>query len=135
MYPHFNNASITRRRFRIGLLPALLVFAGVAIAAPPIPATNLQAAKQAIANAERVDAATHAGVELGEARGKLAAAQSAVQEKKMVVAQQYADEARAEAELAAAKTSAVKAVAANEDIKRGTATLIEEMQRKSGDTR
>jgi hypothetical protein len=134
MTPHFKNARITRRRFRIGL-PALLVFAGVAIAAPPIPATNLQAAQQAIANAERVDAATHAGVELGEARGKLAAAQSAVQEKKMVVAQQYADEARAEAELASAKAGAVKALAANEDIKRGTATFIEEMQRKSGDTR
>jgi len=53
----------------------------------------------------------------------------------MVVAQQYADEARAEAELAAAKAGAVKALAANEDIKRGTATLIDEMQRKSGDTR
>lgn len=134
MNPHFKKASITRRRFRIAF-PAFLLFAGAAIAAPPIPATNLQAAQLAIANAERVDAATHAGVELGEARGKLAAAQTAVQQKKMVVAQQYADEARAEAELAAAKAGAVKALAANEDIKRGTATLIEEMQRKSGDTR
>jgi hypothetical protein len=134
MNPHFKKASTMRRRFRIGL-PALLLFAGAAIAAPPIPTTNLQAAQQAIANAERVDAATHAGVELGEARGKLAAAQTAVQQKKMVVAQQYADEARAGAELAAAKAGAVKALAANEDIKRGTATLIEEMQRKSGDTR
>jgi len=134
MYSPIKKASITRRRFRIAL-PALLLFAGAAIAAPPIPTTNLQAAQLAIANAERVDAATHAGVELGEARGKLAAAQSAVQEKKMVVAQQYADEARAEAELAAAKAGAVKALAANEDIKRGTATLIEEMQRKSGDAR
>jgi hypothetical protein len=134
MNPHFKKASTMRRRFRIGL-PALLLFAGAAIAAPPIPTTNLQAAQQAIANAERVDAATHAGVELGEARGKLAAAQTAVQQKKMVVAQQYADEARAGAELAAAKSGAVKALAANEDIKRGTATLIDEMQRKSGDTR
>jgi hypothetical protein len=134
MNSHSMKASISRRRFRI-ILPALLLFAGAAIAAPPIPATNLQAAQLAIANAERVDAATHAGVELGEARGKLAAAQTAVQQKKMVVAQQYADEARAEAELAAAKAGAVKALAANEDIKRGTATLIEEMQRKSGDTR
>jgi hypothetical protein len=134
MNSHLKKASINRRRFRIAF-PALLLFAGAAIAAPPIPATNLQAAQLAIANAERVDAATHAGVELGEARGKLAAAQTAVQQKKMVVAQQYADEARAEAELAAAKAGAVKALAANEDIKRGTATLIEEMQRKSGDTR
>ncbi|HEY6124105.1 MAG TPA: DUF4398 domain-containing protein [Steroidobacteraceae bacterium] len=130
----FKRASITRRRFRIAL-PALLMFAGAAMAAPPIPVTNIQAAELAIANAERVDAATHAGVELGEARGKLAAAQNAVQDKKMVVAQQFADEARAGAELAAAKAGAVKALAVNEDIKRSTATLVEEMQRKSGDTR
>jgi hypothetical protein len=134
MNPNFKKASIARRRFRIAL-PALLMFAGAAIAAPPVPVTNIQAAEQAIANAERVDAAAHAGVELGEARGKLAAAQRAAQEKKMVAAQQFADEARAEAELAAAKAGAVKALAANEDIKRGTATLIEEMQRKSGDAR
>jgi hypothetical protein len=133
MNPHSRKATNTRRRFRIAL-SVLLMFAGAAVAAPP-PTTNLQAAELAIANAERVDAATHAGVELGEARGKLAAAKSAVQEKKMVVAQQYADEARAEAELAAAKAGAVKALAANEDIKHATATLLDEMQRKSGDAR
>ena len=49
--------------------------------------------------------------------------------------QQFADEARVEAELAAAKAGAVKAIAVNEDIKRSTATLIEEMQRKTGDSR
>ena len=53
----------------------------------------------------------------------LAAAQHAVDEKKMIVAQQFADEARAEAELAAAKAGAVKAKAVNDDIKRSTATL------------
>jgi len=134
MNPHSKIASITRRRLRLAL-PALLLFAGAAFAAPPIPTTNLEAAQHAIANAERVDASTHAGVELGEARGKLSAAQRAVEEKKMVVAQQFADEARAEAELAAAKSGAVKAMAVNEDIKRSTATLVEEMQRKSGDAR
>ncbi|HEU5135701.1 MAG TPA: DUF4398 domain-containing protein [Steroidobacteraceae bacterium] len=134
MNPHSKKASITRRRFRIAL-PALLLLAGAAIAAPPVPVTNLQAAQQAIANAERVDAATHAGVELGEARGKLSAAQLAVEDKKMVVAQRFADEARAGAELAAAKSGAVKALAINEDIKRSTATLVDEMQRKSGDSR
>jgi hypothetical protein len=117
------------------VLPALLLASSVAFAGNPPPITNLQAAEQAIANAERVDAATNAGVELGEARGKLAAAQRAVEEKEMVVAQQFADEARAEAELAAAKSGAVKALAVNEDIKRSTATLVEEMQRKSGDSR
>jgi hypothetical protein len=134
MNPHSKRTSNTRRRLRI-VLPALLLFSSAAFAGKPAPTTNLQAAQQAIANAERVDAATHAGVELGEARGKLSAAQRAVEQKEMIVAQQFADEARAEAELAAAKSGAVKALAVNEDIKRSTATLVDEMQRKSGDTR
>jgi hypothetical protein len=93
----------------------------------------------AIANAERARAASHAGVELGEARGKLAAAQRAANEKhdeeQQIAAQQFADEARAEAELAAARADAFKANAVNQDIKRSTATLVEEMQRKTGDSK
>jgi len=127
------SARISRRWLRIAL-PALLT-ASAAFAGQPVPATNLQAAELAIANAERVDAASFAGVELGEARGKLAAAQRAVEQKEMIVAQQFADQARAEAELAAAKSGAAKALAVNEDIKRSTATLVEEMQRQSGATR
>jgi len=123
----------SRRRLRLAL-PALLL-AAAAFASDPPPTASLQAAEQAIANAERVDAATLAGVELGEARGKLAAARTAVEDKKMILAAQFADEARAEAELAAAKTGAAKAQAVNKDIERSTATLIDEMQRKSGDSR
>ncbi|HEV7607336.1 MAG TPA: DUF4398 domain-containing protein [Steroidobacteraceae bacterium] len=134
MNSSFKKARASRRRLRIAV-PALLVFAAACASTPPIPATNLQAAQQAIANAERVDAGTHAAVELGEARSKLSAAQQAVSEKKMVVAEQFADESRADAELAAAKTGAIKATAVNDEIKRGTATLVEEMQRKTGGTR
>jgi hypothetical protein len=126
--------NLPRRGLRT-VLPILLLVASTAFARPPVPATNLQAAQLAIANAERVDAATHAGVELGEARGKLAAAQRAVEEKEMVDAQRFADEARVVAELAAAKAGAAKAIAVNKDIERSTATLIEEMQRKTGESR
>ena len=127
---------ISRRRLRFALPGVLLLAAAAAFAdSPPDPASNLQAAQQAIANAERVDAASHAGVELGEARGKLAAAQRAVEEKQLIVAQQFADEARAEAELASARADAFKANAVNQDIKRSTATLVEEMQRKTGDSK
>jgi hypothetical protein len=122
-----------RRRLRM-TLPVLLL-CGVAYAKDPIPTTNLQAAQQAIANAERVDAATFAGVDLGEARAKMSAAQQAVSEKEMEVAARLADESRAAAELAAARTSAAKANAVNADIKRSTATLVEEMQRKTGDNK
>jgi len=124
-------ASIARRRLRIAL-PVLLI-ACAAFGKPPIPTTNIEAAKQAIANAERVDGATLAGVDLGEARAKLASAQQAIAEKEMVAGAQYADEARASAELSAAKAGAVKAQAVNADIKRATNTLVEEMQRKTGD--
>jgi len=134
MYSPFKSTSASRRRLRIAL-PILLLVASTAFARPPVPTSNLQAAQLAIANAERVDAATHAGVELGEARGKLAAAQRAVEEKEMVVAQRFADEARVEAELAAAKAGAAKAIAVNKDIERTTATLIDEMQRKTGESR
>jgi hypothetical protein len=123
--------SITRRRLRVAL-PGLFVFAAACAGMPP-PTSNLQAAQQAIANAERVDAASLAAVELGEARSKLNAANQAVADEKMIAAAQFADEARAEAELAAAKTTAAKAVAVNQDIKKSTATLVEEMQRKTGD--
>ena len=134
MNPFSKLTSISRRRLRI-VLPALLLVSSAAFAAKPPPTTNLQAAQQAIANAERVDAATLAGVELGEARGKLAAAQKAVEDKEMIVAAQFADEARVGAELAAAKAGAAKAKTVNADIERSTATLIEEMQRKTGDAR
>jgi hypothetical protein len=129
----FKPARDSRRRLRLAL-PAIIVFAVACASTPPIPTSSMQAAQQSIANAERVDAASLAGVELGEARGKLSAAQRAVEQKDMIVAGQFADEARAEAELAAAKAGAAKANAANADIKRSNATLIEEMQRKTGGT-
>jgi hypothetical protein len=123
-----------RRRLRIAA-PALLLFAGACASAPPIPSSNLQAAQQSIANAERVEAGTHAAAELSEARAKLSAAQIAVERKEMLAATRLADEARAEADLAVARTGVAKANAVNADMERSTETLIEEMQRKTGDSR
>ena len=129
----FSNTITRSARRRLRMTLPVLLLCGVAYAKAPIPTNNLQAAQQAIANAERVDAAKFAGVDLGEARAKLSAAQQAVSEKEMEVAARLADESRAAAELAAARTSAAKAEAVNADIKRSTATLVEEMQRKTGD--
>lgn len=133
MNSSFKRPTTPSRRLRIAL-PALFVLAVAACASAPPPATNLQAAEHAIANAERVDAASLAAVELGEARAKLSAAEKAVAAKQMVAALQFADEARADAELAAARTGAAKAKVVNAGITRSTATLEEEMQRKTGDT-
>src|SRR5690349_8717276 len=119
-----------RRRMR-SVLPALALLALVGCAStPPAPDTNLQAAQQAIGNAERVEAAKFAAAELDEARGKMSAAQRAVGEKQMVLAARLADESRADAELASARAGAAKANAVNQEMKRSNQTLIEEMQRK-----
>jgi hypothetical protein len=100
---------------------------------PPPPTASLQAAQQAISSAERAEAGRYAPGELGEARTKLASANTAVSAQKMVTADQFAQESRADADLATAKTADVKANAVNEEMKHSTGTLIEEMQRNSGD--
>jgi len=122
------------RRLRFAV-PTILLFTAACASTPPVPSASLQAAQQSIANAERVEAGTHAAAELGEAREKLSAAQGAVAQKKMLAAGRLADEARAEAELAVAKAGVAKANAVNADMEHSNATLVEEMQRKSGESR
>ena len=51
----------------------------------------------------------------------------------MILAERFAEESRAEAELDSAKTAATKANAVNTEMKHSTGTLIEEMKRSSGD--
>jgi hypothetical protein len=130
--------NVASHAYRGSCLPMVLGFTGVLLLAgcastPPVPTANLQAAQQAIAAAERSEAIRYAPGELSEAHTKLAAADTAVTEKKMVVAEHFADQSRAEAELASAKTSAAKANAVNDDMKRSNGTLIDEMKRGSGD--
>jgi hypothetical protein len=134
MNPLPNLAPVSRHGLRFAV-PAILLFTGACASTPPVPAASLQAAQQSIANAERVEAGTHAAAELSEAREKLSAAQRAVEQKQMLTAGRLADEARAEAELAVAKAGVAKANAVNADMERSNATLVEEMQRKTGDSR
>jgi Domain of unknown function (DUF4398) len=121
----------SRSRMALGFTGVLLLAA--CASTPPAPTANLQAAQQAIAAAERSEAARYAPAELSEAHTKLALADTAVTERKMVVAEHFADQSRAEAELASAKTSAAKAIAVNDEMKRSNGTLIDEMKRSSGD--
>ena len=134
MYPLPVSARVSRRRLRIAV-PAILILTAACASTPPIPTASLQAAQQSIANAERVDAGTHAAAELSEARTKLSAAQMALGQKEMLSAGRLADEARAEAVLAVARTSLAKASAVNSDMEHSNVTLTEEMQRKTGDSR
>jgi len=127
----------TSKTYRHSQLRAALGVTGVLIlgacASAPPPTASLQAAHQAISDADRAEAGRYASAELGEARSKLASANDAVAEKKMVMAERLADESRAEAEFASAKTAHVKANAVNDEMKSSTSTLIEEMQRHSGE--
>jgi hypothetical protein len=109
------------------------LFALGACASTPAPTASLQAARVAISTAEQADAGHYAAGELGEARAKLESAESAVQEKQMIAAERYAKESSAEASLAAARTAEAKARAVNDEMRHSTATLIQEMQRGSGE--
>ena len=120
------------RRLRIAGLMATMTGAAllmVGCASAPAPTAQIESAKQAIDDAERAQAAEHAAPELSQARSKLAAASAAVQDKEMEQAARLAEEARADAELASARTAAVKAQAANDEIRRANQVLIEEMGR------
>lgn len=113
-------------------IAALTLISGCA-STPQPPTAELQAAEQAISNAERASVADYASIELSGARDKLSAARSAVQQEKMVQAQRLAQQAKADAELASAKAEVAKSRVVNEQMQKGTDTLKMEMQRKTGD--
>jgi hypothetical protein len=106
----------------------------VACASMPQPPTaELQAAELAIADAERARVADYASAELSEARDKLRAAHSAVQQENMVLAQRLAEQSRVDAELASARAEAARAGVVNDEMRNSIDTLKQEMQRNTGD--
>jgi hypothetical protein len=130
----------TRTNCRLRLCAAAALTGAIALVAacasnPPAPTSSLDAAKVAISNADKADAGQYASAELGEARQKLALADTAMSgkdgksEKSMVTAGRLADEARVEAELASARSAAAKAAVVNTEMNRGADALTEEMQR------
>jgi PBP1b-binding outer membrane lipoprotein LpoB len=111
------------------LAAATTIVSGCASA--PEPTAELVAARQAVSEAERAQAVEHAAEVMTESRTKLALAEAAVKERNMEQAARLADEARIDAELATAQAAAAKAQAANDEMRRSTQTLIEEMQRNN----
>lgn len=109
----------------------MLILAACA-STPPAPIAGLADARSAIGHAEKADAGTYASAELGAAREKLAAANSAVEQKHMLRAQQLAEQSRVNAELASARAGQAKAKLVNEEMKQGNKALTEEMQRQTG---
>lgn len=114
---------------------AASAYALAACAAQPLPPTEaLQAADQAIASADKARVADSSSPELSAAREKITAARSAVQEKKMVLAQRLAEQARVDADLALARIEANKANTVNTEMMKSNNSLNQEMQRNTGDT-
>ena len=125
--------SLYPTRLRRALCLPLALLAASCASTPPAPTAALQAAQQAIASAERTDAGHYAAAELGEARTKLASANTAVAGQHMVAGARLAEQSQVEAELASAKTSALKAGGINAELTQGNSTLIEELDRSAGD--
>lgn len=107
-----------------------------ACAAAPVPPTaKLQAAELAIGNADNARIVDQASPELRDAREKLSAARTAVQQEEMVAAARLADESRASAELASARADLIKAQTVNTEMQKNLQTLEQEMQRRQGVSR
>ena len=113
----------------VGLGGVLLL---AACASSPPPVVALSEAKQAIAVADQAHIADASSPHLAEARTKLAAANSAVDAKRMTEAERLAQESRVDAELAFAQTTALKNQAVNKEMLHSTDTLSDEMQRNTG---
>lgn len=122
------------RRRATGCAATLALALAAGCASTP-PTAQITAAQQAIEEAERAQAAEHASAELSQARSKLAAANTAIGGRDMDEALRYAEEAKVDAELATARTAAVKAKAANDEIRASTRVLVEELDRNTGGTR
>jgi hypothetical protein len=112
-------------------LTGVLILAACA-STPLAPIASIQAARSAIGDAEKAGAGRYAAPELGEAREKLAAANSAVEQKHMNQAERLAEQSRVEADLANAKSAEAKATAVNDEMMKSNQALGEELQRKSG---
>ncbi len=117
---------------RFSIAVAGLLAAAACAAVPKAPTEALHAAEVAIANAEQARVADYASPELAEARTKLTDARDAVTKEQMVLAQHLAEQSRASAELASAKNDAAKARSVNDEMKKSTESLKQEMQRNSG---
>ncbi len=118
-------------------LPMSIVFVGAltlvsCMSKPVAPTQELQSAEQSITQAEQARVADYASPELREAREKLTAAQAAVRKEDMTQARRLAEQSKVEADLAMAKAQVAKAQLVNDEMKKGTKSLEQEMQRNTG---
>lgn len=111
------------------LITASLLLLSACASSVPVPTAELQAAEQAINNAERAQVNRYTSAELNTARTELTAARAAVTGKDLVKAQRLALQAKLSAELAIANAELIKAKAVNQDMQRSIEVLQQEAQR------
>ena len=127
-----------RSRFRCQVaasasaLVAALLLAACATA-PPSADAAISAASQAITNADQNRIPDAAAPDLAEARTKLEAARLAQSDAHPDIAGRLAREATIDAELAAARSNALRAELVNQQLQSGNTTLQNELQRTRGD--
>jgi len=122
-----------RPRLVVGLAVTVVMLLGACASTRPVPPTeSLNAARQAIANAEQSDARQFASAELNEARERLSQAERAVTVENMIMAEHLAQQSRVSAELASARTESAKAEEINREMSRSAEALRDEM-RRTGD--
>lgn len=117
---------------RLLVIGVITLFVSACASPPPPPLQALQAAESAIKHAEQGRVAGYASPELGAARVKLSAANAAVQREDMLLAERLAQQAQVEAELALVKSQAAKAKVINDEMRKSTDSLKQEMQRNTG---
>jgi hypothetical protein len=107
----------------------LLAAAGCVSAPKPVP--DIAGARALISQAEQSDAQQFASSDLESARSKLRQADQYSHDNKPVLATQLAQESSTDAEVALARTRAIKAETALSDVNTGTRTLRNESARQA----
>ncbi|RVU40438.1 DUF4398 domain-containing protein [Rheinheimera riviphila] len=111
------------------LLVTTVLLSVMACSSVPAPVAELAAAEQAILTAEQARVNTYAASELAQARQKLQDARAAVVQKDMLQASRLAQQSKLDAELALARAGAAEALAVNDEMKKSTEILQQEMLR------
>lgn len=93
---------------------------------------SLWAAEQAIDNAERARVSQYAAAELMQAREILIRARISIEQKDMINAERFAQQAQVTAQLASARAELVKAQQINSEMELSISQLKQEMQRNQG---
>lgn len=127
-----NISKVTKQRLRMSIIFVGALTLASCMSKPVAPTQELQSAEQAITQAEQARVADYASPELREAREKLTAAQAAVRKEDMTLARRLAEQSKVEADLAMAKAQVAKAQLVNDEMKKGTKSLQQEMQRNTG---